>query len=247
MTDAFPTWLLSGVEPAFDELLASAHFEEVGQGRRGTALVRPDERGAIPIVRTTTAYRTPATRFQPIHDRIAAEIRRVAGLTHAFDNALIEHYTNASSRMKAHSDQALDLAEGSSIAVYSCYRDPARPTRRLRVRPKASGAGFEIPLAHGSVVAFTLATNRRFIHAIELVANAADNEWLGITFRTSKTFVRFVDGAPVLATGERLTLATEDERRTFFELRRRENAEADFAYPALAFTISESDLLPPSG
>jgi hypothetical protein len=38
--------------------------------------------------------------------------------------------------MKRHSDQALDLADGSSIAIYSCYRDARRPTRHLVVTPK---------------------------------------------------------------------------------------------------------------
>jgi hypothetical protein len=84
---------------------------------------------------------------------------------------------------------------------------------------------------------------------IALCANAPDNEWLGITFRTSRTFVRFVDGHPQLSNGERLTLASDEQRREFFQLRRRENDETDFKYPSISYTISESDLrlpeLPP--
>jgi hypothetical protein len=147
--------------------------------------------------------------------------------------------------MKRHSDQALDLADGSSIAIYSCYRDPRRPSRRLIVKSKESDTRFEIALAHGSVVAFSLDTNRRFTHAIALCAGAPDNDWLGVTFRTSRTFVRFVDGQPRLPNGERLTLASDEQRREFFQLRRRENDETGFEYPSIAYTISESDLCLP--
>ena len=99
---------------------------------------------------------------------------------------------------------------------------------------------------HGSVVSFSLDTNRRFAHAITLRASAPDNEWLGITFRTSKTLLRFVDGHPTLPSGARLTLANEDQRRELFQMRRRENEETCFVYPSISYTLSESDLLPPA-
>lgn len=244
MTDEFRSWLLPSADPPFEELLAAVQFDDVTKGRRGTVLVKVDARG-VPIVRTTTPYRAPARPFLDIHDRLAQEIRARGSLPLVFNNALVEHYTSAYSTMKRHSDQALDLADASSIAVYSCYRDPQRPSRRLLVKPKGADAAFEIPLDHGSVVAFSLDTNRRFTHAIALRANAPDNDWLGITFRTSKTFVRFVDGHPTLPDGARLTLANEDQRRDFFHMRRRENDETSFTYPSISYTISESDLRPP--
>ena len=243
MSGELRTWRLSGVEPSFDELVGSVRFDDVTKGRRGAVLVKADERG-VPIVRTTTAYGAPAQPFRTVHDRLAEEIRERAGLAHPLNNALVEHYTHAYATMKRHSDQALDLAEASSIAVYSCYRDPGRPSRRLIVKPKGPGDAFEVPLDHGCAITFSLDTNRRFSHAIVLRANAPDNDWLGITFRTSKTRVRFVDGAPTLADGTRLVLASEKQRRELFQLRRRENDETDFAYPPIAYTISESDLLP---
>jgi hypothetical protein len=246
VADEFRSWLLPTADNPFEELLASVLFDDVAKGRRGTVLVKVDA-GGIPIVRTTTPYRAAAQPFRDIHDRLAQQIRGNASC--AFNNALVEHYTNVYSTMKRHSDQALDLADESSIAVYSCYRDPRRPSRRLIVKFKESDASFEILLAHGSVVAFSLDTNRQFTHAIALCANAPDNEWLGITFRTSKTFVRFVDGHPQLSNGERLTLANDEQRREFFQLRRRENDETGFKYPSISYTISESDLrlpeLPP--
>ena len=161
-----------------------------------------------------------------------------------FNNALIEHYTHAYATMKHHSDQALDLADASSIAVFSSYRDPAKPSRRLLVKPKEPGrATFELALSHGSVVTFSLDANRRFTHAIVLSANAPPNDWLGLTFRSSRTLVRFVEGHPCLPNGTRLTLAGDEQRREFFHLRRREN-ETSFTYPPLSYTISESDLWP---
>lgn len=243
MADEFRSWLLPAADNPFEELLASVVFDDVAKGRRGTVLVKVDA-GGIPIVRTTTPYRAPAQPFRDIHDRLAQQIRGNASCT--FNNALVEHYTNVYATMKRHSDQALDLADESSIAVYSCYRDPRRPSRRLIVKSKESDTIFEILLAHGSVVAFSLDTNRRFTHTIALCANAPDNEWLGITFRTSKTFVRFVDGHPQLSNGERLTLANDEQRREFFQLRRRENDETGFKYPSISYTISESDLRLPS-
>lgn len=233
MADELRTRLLPGY--SFDELLASVRFDDVTTGRRGAVLVKEDAAG-IPIVRTTTPYSSPAQRFGALHDRLARDIQP------GFNNAMIEHYTTAYATMKRHSDQALDLADGSSIAIYSCYRDPTRPSRRLVVKPKTEGPAFDVPLAHGSVVVFSLDTNRRFTHTIALTANAPDTDWLGLTLRTSKTFVRFVDGVACID-GVPLTLATDDQRRELFQLRRRENAETDFHYPPIAYTISPSDLM----
>jgi hypothetical protein len=151
--------------------------------------------------------------------------------------------------MGSHSDQALDLADESSIAVFSCYQHPeAGPPRKLIFASKGSdGEKFEIPLAHNSIVAFSVDSNRRLKHKIVLDApgQAGDNQWLGVTFRTSKTFVRFRDGHAYLPRGARLMSADDEQRREFYQLRRRENNETDFIYPLLTYTISESDLMPP--
>lgn len=40
--------------------------------------------------------------------------------------------------------------------------------------------------------------------------------------------------------------ADDEQRREFYQLRRRENKETDFIYPLLTYTISESDLMPPA-
>ncbi|MFF8712878.1 alpha-ketoglutarate-dependent dioxygenase AlkB [Streptomyces sp. NPDC015184] len=236
-------------ENLFAELSASARLEDVGKGRRGAVLTRTDEAGGVPLVRTTTRYGDPAQRFRTVHERLARRIQERAALPVGFNNALIESYTNAYATMGTHSDQALDLADGSFIAVFSCYRNPeAGPPRKLIFESKESeGEKFEIPLAHNSVVAFSVESNRRLKHKIvlEASARAVENQWLGITFRMSKTLVRFHDGHVYLPQGARLMPADDEQRSEFYRLRRRENNETDFAYPSLAYTISESDLMPP--
>lgn len=246
--------ILSCAVPAdgnlFAELSASVRWEDVGKGRRGAVLTRTDEAGGVPLVRTTTRYGSPAQRFRAVHERLARRIQERTALSAGFNNALIESYTNAYTTMGGHSDQALDLADESFIAVFSCYRDPeAGPPRKLIFESKGSDGGekFEIPLTHHGVVVFSVDTNRRLRHKIVLDASAraVDNPWLGVTFRTSKTVVRFRDGDAWLPQGERLTLADDEQSREFYQLRRRENRETDFTYPPLTYTVSESDLMPP--
>ncbi|MFF4366279.1 hypothetical protein [Streptomyces sp. NPDC001594] len=234
----------------FAELSAATRWEDVGKGRRGAVLVRVDAEGGVPLVRTTTRYGSPAQRFRAVHERLAGRVRERAGLTAGFDNALVERYTNAYKTMGSHCDQALDLADGSHIAVFSCYRRGGEgPPRKLVFERKGApdGERFEVPLVHNGVVVFSVASNRRLRHRIVLDAPvpAEDDEWLGVTFRTSKTRVRFRDGEAYLPGGERLTEADEEQSREFYRLRRRENQETDFVYPHLAYTVSESDLLPP--
>src|SRR5262249_51752833 len=131
-------------------------------------------------------------RFRPVHERLARQIQQRASLPAGFNNALIESYTNAYATMGAHSDQALDLADASFIAVFSCYEHPERatPPRKLCVESKKPGGeGIAIPLSHNSVVVFSVDANRRLRHKIVLDTSARppENRWLGLTFRTSKT------------------------------------------------------------
>lgn len=248
ISDEIVSYTMPSDHNLFAELSASVLWEELGKGRRGATLTKTDESGSVPLVRTTTRYASPAQRFREVHDQLAQQIQARASLPIAFNNALIETYTNAYATMGSHSDQALDLADGSHIAVFSCYQHPEEiPPRKLIVEPKDSSERFEIPLAHNSFVAFSVASNRRLKHKIVLdsPARAAENQWLGVTFRTSKTLLSFRDGHAYLPQGARLTSADEDQQREFYQLRRRENNETDFAYPSLTYTVSESDLIPP--
>lgn len=249
IADEILPYALSAEENPFAELTASARLEDVGKGRRGAVLTRADEADGVPLVRTTTRYGSPAQRFRAVHERLARRIQARAALPVGFNNALIESYTNAYRTMGGHSDQALDLADESYIAVFSCYQYPeAGPPRKLIFESKEpEGEKFEIPLAHNGIVAFSVESNRRLRHKIVLDAPAGtpDNQWLGVTFRTSKTLLRFRDGHACLPQGARLVPADDEQKREFYRLRRRENNETDFFYPQLAYTVSESDLMPP--
>ncbi|WP_030694443.1 alpha-ketoglutarate-dependent dioxygenase AlkB [Streptomyces globisporus] len=249
ISDEILSCIVPTEEDLFAELSASARLEDVGKGRRGAVLTKLDEADGVPLVRTTTRYSSPTQRFRAVHERLAQQIQEHAGLSVGFNNALIEIYTNAYTTMGGHSDQALDLADESFIAVFSCYQHPeAGPPRKLSFESKGpDGEKFDIPLAHNSVVAFSVESNRRLRHKIvwDKPVQAADNQWLGVTFRTSKTFVRFRDGHAHLPQGMRLVSADDEQRREFYRLRRRENNETDFVYPLLTYTISESDLMPP--
>lgn len=249
ISDQILSYALPTEANLFAELSASARFEDVGKGRRGAVLAKIDEAGGVPLVRTTTRYGSPTQRFRAVHERLAQQIQEHAALSVGFNNALIESYMNAYRTMGSHSDQALDLTDESFIAVFSCYQHPeAGPPRKLIFESKGSGdEKFEIPLTHHSAVVFSVDSNRRLRHKIVLdtPVDTADNQWLGVTFRTSKTFVRFRDEHAYLPQGTRLVSADDEQRREFYQLRRRENNETDFIYPPLTYTISESDLMPP--
>lgn len=265
-------------EDSFRVLKHSVRFEDVSKGRQGAVLIACEETlTQVPIVRTTTQYTLPSQPFRPIHYKLAQRIQQVANLSHCLNNALIELYTPLYATMGFHSDQALDLQEGSSVAVFSSYRFPDKPNRKLIIESKEPGGRtWEILMTHNSVVVFSADTNRRFRHKIILdrsllgsggsAGKSDENEWLGVTFRTSKTFVNYEirdeSGANSFSsTGSSigqynviiasncdssvLTLATDTQRKEFYKLRGQENAELDFTYPEVTFTISESDLQPP--
>ena len=237
----------------FGDLLTSTHFEAVAKGRRGAVLVRPHTDGSVPIVRTTTKYKCESRQFQPTHITLAEQIQRLAGLPIGFNNALAEVYTNDYAKMGFHSDQAQDLLDGTYIAVFSCYRNPGKPcSRKLVIEPKdgnSVGERFEMELSHNSVVIFSLDTNRRFRHKIVLGCSTSgppeENDWIGVTFRTSKTFVRFEEGKALLEDGTPLRKLDTELERDYFKLRGCENREVLFQYPFLDYTISDSDLMPP--
>lgn len=248
-SDNFRTYSVSTQGDLFAELFASARLEDLGKGRRGAVLVVTDGPRGVPIVRTTTAYTLPTQCFRPIHGTLSRQIRACASLAIPFNNALLEVYTRAYATMGAHSDQALDLDDAGDIALFSCYEHPeVGPSRRLIVESKEPGGpSFIVPLLHGRVVVFSADTNRRFRHRIVLdpATGDPDNPWLGVTFRTSKTWVHVRDGQPRLADGTPLTLANDEERHEFLRLRRRENQEPNFVYPRVTCTLSPSDLWPP--
>ncbi|WP_294220372.1 alpha-ketoglutarate-dependent dioxygenase AlkB [uncultured Chryseobacterium sp.] len=243
----------------FESLMNSADFEEIGKGRLGNHLVKEDH-GVIAVVRTTTRYSIPANLFSDVHCSVIAEINKIISATDTalpeqnFNNALIEVYDLSYSKMGFHSDQALDLEDDSFIALFSCYENPyvlkENQLRKLFIKNKTTGEESEIALDHHSAVLFSAETNKKFQHKIILhpkqdSKNYTDNRWLGITFRTSRTFITFKGTQPYFSTGELLTLADEEEEKEFFQLRGQENRSLDFTYPKLFYTVNPADLLIP--
>ncbi|WP_106917482.1 alpha-ketoglutarate-dependent dioxygenase AlkB [Chryseobacterium aurantiacum] len=246
-------------ENLFDPLFNSAEFESTGKGRLGNHLVNTNGL-LIPIVRTTTRYAIPANAFLSIHHELVDKINDTLQESHRdvpvqkFNNALIEVYDSTYSKMNYHSDQALDLDSNSFIALFSCYEKPDKleefHLRKLVIKDKVTHEVAEVILHHNSVVLFSVDTNKKFQHKIILNSSSnsnakSNNKWLGITFRTSKTYIQFKDGLPCFSTGEIFALADQDQESEFFQLRGQENRSLDFIYPNLLYTISNADLLKP--
>jgi hypothetical protein len=234
----------------FEQLEASLRFETVAIGRKGVHLTRPGPRG-VPLVRTTTCYRDAAQPFGSLHEAIVERVVAASCLPQpGFNHALAELYEPQYRKMGYHSDQALDLDPGSTVAVVSCYdRDVGpddRGVRQLMVKSKTTDERFTLPMQHGSVIEFSVATNARFAHKIILpTADANAPRWIGLTLRQAKTFVTWRDGKPYFEDGSALVLADDEQRHTFFRLCGAENRAPEFEYPPLHFTVSDGDLLPP--
>jgi hypothetical protein len=230
----------------FDELLKQTEFEDINNGRQGAVLV-DYKNDLIPIVRTTSTYTKPVQQFSKIHYNIMENIKRATENNKLhFNNALIEIYDSKYCSMGEHTDQAQDLNPESFIAVFSCYKNPAtKDIRKLKVKDKATGKLTEYSMDHNSVILFSTATNSENVHKIVLEKVTTDEIWLGITFRLSKTFIRFVNELSYFYPTDRvLRPATKEERNEFYKLRSNENKLIRYVYPELDYTISVSDLMP---
>ncbi len=242
----------------FNELSNSVEFEKITNGRIANQLVNI-ENNLIPIVRTTSKYSIPAQNFADVHHLISNTINQTLIKNdfpiQYFNNALIEIYNLQYLKMNFHSDQSWDLEDNSLIGVFSCYEFPddlsEQNIRKLKIKDKTTNEEFDISLSHNSVILFSTETNKKYQHKIVLDIDSKikkpliENKWLGITFRTSKTYINFKNDLPFFSNGEQLTLANEEEEKIFFKLRGEENKSLEFAYPFLNFTISLADTLQP--
>lgn len=226
----------------FAELMESVEFENITNGRKSAVLVNMCN-NLIPIVRTTTKYQKPVQEFKQIHYDVIKNIKENINNIQ-FNNALIELYDNRYCSMGFHSDQALDLADDSYIAVYSCYENNDENNfRKLIVKNKVNGDMSQIVMNHNSVILFDLNTNQQYLHKIILENNKINNKWIGITFRMSKTFINYCDGIPFFDNSDNiLRLANDEEIKNFYKMRSQENREVNYKYPNLNYTISPSDL-----
>jgi len=243
----FTKIILDNKTNLFPELLCTTEFEDITKGRKGAILV-DNRKDLIPLVRTTTKYTKPVQKFKPIHYNIMEKIRKSTNLNNiGFNNALIELYDNQYCTMGFHSDQSLDLANDSYIAIYSCYENPQLNPRKLIIQNKITNKQFEFIMDHDSVILFDFSTNQQHLHKIILENNqnnSNNNRWLGITFRMSKTFIQHINNIPYFyQTNNILKIANDEECKDFYKLRSKENKNIEYKYPEINYTISPSDLL----
>ncbi len=237
---------ISSEKNLFKELSNGIQFEDITDGRKGTVLVRPTN-GLIPLVRTTTSYQQPAQQFKQAHYEVMNKIKEQSGVELDFNNALFEKYDSSYRKMGYHTDQSQDLNPDSYICLFSTYKNPTvdNDIRKLRVMEKDTKDSFIINLDNNSAIIFSVDTNHRHRHKIILDTNGSTNEWLGMTLRVSKTFIKFNGNIPYInGNPERvLYMANDDESIEIRKCKKSENNEVGFQYPDVNYTISPSDLL----
>ncbi len=242
----FKKFNLNLSDEIFNNLLLSSEFEEITKGRKGANLFINEfiNKKSVPIVRTTTIYKNPIQKCKQIHYNIINEIKKICldNLSNSinFNNALIEVYDNKYTKMNFHTDQSLDLENNSYICLFSCYKYPKNKNQRtLVIKNKITNENLEIELDNNSIVIFSTEINKQYLHKIILKNNnkIIEQEWIGITFRLSKTFIDYCNPC--------LTIANEIEKKEFLNLKKEENNNIDFIYPNISYTINPSDLLPP--
>eukprot|EP00026_Physarum_polycephalum_P015615 Phypoly_transcript_16336.p1 GENE.Phypoly_transcript_16336~~Phypoly_transcript_16336.p1 ORF type:complete len:262 (+),score=12.64 Phypoly_transcript_16336:34-786(+) len=228
----------------YSALASSVAFEVVGRGREGAILI-DDKDGRVPLYRSTAEFQQPSQRFRPIHHELVAAI----GLP--LNNALIERYTSEYKKMGWHSDQSLDLADDSYIAVVSAYNRVPAPheVRKLHIAEKGASKDVwkEVPINHGSVIVFSTVANQAYIHRIMLdnIHSDTDIVWIGVTFRLTKTYIQFHEGAPYLASKIPLRVASQHEKHLFFQAKGQQNSNDNYEAPIMDYTLSVGDTLPP--
>ena len=243
----FSKFILNFDTNLFDELLTSTKFENIVNGRLGANLVDYKD-GLVPLVRTTTNYSEPNQNFLPIHHAIIENIKNTTkydGLE--FNNAMIEVYNSEYRNMKFHSDQSLDLADDSYICIFSCYSNPlSTDIRKLKIKKKETDECSEFLMDHNSIILFPVSINQKYLHRIilETTNTNTHTKWMGITFRLSKTFIKFVDEIPYFSSSNTiLRMGDTNERRAFMKCKGIENLKTEYIYPDIDFTISSGDML----
>ena len=180
---SFSKSILALSENPYPTLYDSVHWEIQSKGRLLAVLQRRDGQ-RVPIVRTTTLYSQPSHEFGECHTQVLEQIKAAfPDMQMDFNNASLEVYDSQYTTMKFHSDQALDLASASYIALFSCYeKEDTRTPRILRIQDKGTKEERELTLEHGSVVLFNLETNAKFLHKIIATSTPEEgNRWMGLT------------------------------------------------------------------
>lgn len=226
----------------FDTLFQSVDFEVITDGRWGANIVDTKD-GLVPIVRTTSNYNNPNQNFRSVHYDLVDKIKNTVNIPGIqFNNAMVELYDFRYIRMGFHTDQSLDLDNNSYICIFSCYDNPSS-LRTLQIQDKVTRKLSEISLDDGSLVIFSVETNKTHVHKI-IGENNSTNQWLGITFRLSKTFIMFNNEIPYFyPNSQQLRIANDDEKRELMRYKGIENREISYTYPQIDFTISCGDMI----
>jgi hypothetical protein len=241
----------------YSDLLQDLDLETIRDGRQQTTLVCLTPTGLVPLVRSTTSCKYPAQPIKPVHAQLMAEILsqlELAGVSTSFNHIMLERYSSDYRKMRYHSDQALDLAEDSYIAIFSRYPVPPFPGRELQlvIRTKANPQYEQIiPLTDRSLIYFSVADNRLYQHKLVLKSDqqlaVPDQPWLGLTMRCARTLLRFINEIPYFTDQQAmLVLATPTQAKECLSYRHAENTKTDFRYPILTYTLSVGDTLDPS-
>lgn len=228
---------------AFLELLQSHAWTDLSPHRKAAMLVSPDA-DSIPVVRTTSPT-VACSVFQPVHLRLLHAVDIASGRAHSFNNVMAEVYDPGYTKMRFHTDCALDLESGSQICIFSCYEKEDDHPRRLVIRDKVNGEVEEIVMEHCSIILFDMDANIRHVHKIVSDGSGSRARWLGLTMRTSGTFVTPQEDEAVVFRKDGLPMltATEDDKRWFFEMKKQENKSPDFKYPHIQFSLADFRLL----
>jgi hypothetical protein len=262
----------------FNEINNSYNFDDVTKGRKGTTILNPiidknNNELLTPIIRTTIIYNKPFQIFNTtindivnkINNKFNDELNNVNEIKTNLNlnNALLEVYNYKYKKMKFHSDLALDLNDNSYIALYSCYNNvnvDDNNKRKLVIKNKETNEiENKIILDHNSVILFSVETNSKYLHKIVLEHNNKINEeieWLGLTFRESKTFIKYINNydkhnentyKPIFNdNNNELILANEKDKKEFYKLRSEENNNiGKYNYPNINYSISPAELLKP--
>ena len=153
--------------------------------------------------------------------------------------------------MGFHCDQSQDLEENTLICILSFYLNPTAQGKRAFVyKQKNDDVENTIIMEHNSMLIFDTQVNMYHLHKIVLT-ESKNNEWVGLTFRTSKTFVQFThvdkieQPIPTINNQPLRFVTDEKEKKEYFFLKGLENKQADFTWPILTYTISPSNLMRP--
>jgi hypothetical protein len=231
------------LDPNIFNILSDIELEKICEGRHAGIIVKPNQNGDIPIVRTTTKYKNCAYKIKEIHNTIINKVKDLDSNLD-FNNIMIEIYEDDYKTMGLHSDQELDLEPDSYIAIYSCYDKQDSNTRTLEIFDKITKKIVEkIVLKHNHVLLFSTNTNKKYLHRIVHNNSVTNTKWLGLTMRLSKTYINYDTTPHFIKNGEKLVCIDNVE---FYKMKGLENKSIDFKYPeSINYTISESDLIPP--